>query len=60
MILNHGKQACDQVQTPKLSLCQRHKGSVLSELFSEVAQTHQCPLLEFRGWLLHTIVEFIK
>lgn len=43
MTLNYVKELCDQVQTPRLSLCQRHKGSLFNKCVLKVVQMLQPP-----------------
>lgn len=43
MTLNYIKEVCDQVQTPRLSMCQRHKGSLLNKPILNVVQMYQSP-----------------
>lgn len=44
MTLNYMKEVSDQVQTPRLSLCQRHKGSHLNKTVLKVVQMLQSPI----------------
>lgn len=60
IILNHGKEECDQVQAPRLPLCQRHKSLLLTKRISKAAQMLQCPPLKFTARFLSIFVEFIK